>query len=151
MIGIAALAINRRLVTQKNNTKSGALSKVMVIVGYGLIAVIAGIAGFALLTQVRASMPSLGQGNEINILIVFAAIQSSKLLKNSFAAMGYGLLIIMMLSVMRNALHFMGVVANLHLYVEAFIALVLLCTACAAQGGWRSVLNANLNECEVKD
>jgi len=123
----------------------------MVILGYGLISVIAGIAGFALLVRLRQASPTFGQGYEINILLVFAAIQSSKLLNNSFAAMGYGLLIMLVLVIIRNALHFMGVIANLHFYVEAFIALVLLCTACAAQGGWRSMLNANLNECEVKD
>jgi len=143
-LALAALAITKRLPMVKDEKKRGSLPKLMNMFGYALVAIIAGIAGYAMLRNFNVMAPSIQDDIVIRIILIFAAVQSSKLLKNNIIALGYGLgvtLIIAMSSVVRIWLHMP------HFFVdaaEAGLAIWLICVACAANGGWRSVLNANL-------
>jgi len=147
IIGLTALAINMRLPLLKPY-KNKILSKVMVIIGYGFIAVIAGIFGFAMLRSFGAAGAFYGQGYDITILIIFAALQSSKFFKNSLISLGYGFLIVILLTISRNAMMFSDFPVYIIEIPNILIAILLLCTACIAQGGWKSMLSANLSECD---
>ena len=150
VIAVVALIVTNRFSAKNKGKKKGFLPRLLDIVGYGLVAVIAGLAGIAMLSRYGASMVTMGAGNEVFLIFVFAAVQSSKLLKNGLSALGYGLLASLMLSVQRNALNFLGVQRGWQSLFETLMTLMLLCAACAAQGGWRSVLGPNLSECEEK-
>jgi len=122
----------------------------MDMLGYALVAIIAGIAGFAFLRRLGAASLTIGSGFETNIILIFAAIQSSKLLKNNVIALGYGLVVVLILTTYRIAAIGFGMSPFWLNAVEAGLAFQLICAACIAQGGWRSVLHTNLEPIEEK-
>ena len=147
-LALAALAITKRLPVVKDEKKDS-FPKLMNMFGYALVAVISGIAGYAMLRNFNFVMaPPIQDDLVIRIILIFAAVQSSKLLKNNIIALGYGLgvaFIIAMSNVVSVWLHMS------HFFVgaaETGLAIWLICVACAANGGWRSVLNANLETME---
>jgi len=149
-IALVALIITNRFPKQKREKKNGFSLKLMVIFGYALVAIIAGIAGFAMISQLGAASTSMGNGWDIYIIFIFAAVQSSKLLKNNLIALGYGLAAALIFTVFRNTIMVYNIFYMWVRAIEATMALMLLCAACAAQGGWRSALGSNLSECEEK-
>jgi len=151
VIAIGAILITNRLPAFKRVETKGAKQKLMDILGYGLVAIIACIAGYVMLRRLNVAAPFVGSGFEISIITIFAAVQSSKLLKNSLVALAYGLAVTLMLSLVNNVIIFIGINAFWNTAYQAIMALILLCTACAAQGGWRSMLTSNLEECLKKD
>jgi len=146
LIALTALLIANRLPIFNIGKNSPILQKLKDALGYALVAVIAGIAGLSLLGRMGAATVNAGTGYEVLILTVFAAVQSSKLLKNNIAALGYGLLVTLILVIIRNALMFLMVDMPMQSVIEAVIALFILFIACVAQGGWRAMLNSNLSE-----
>jgi len=146
LIALTALLITNRLPLLNIGKNSPIRQKLKDALGYALVAVIAGIAGLSLLGRMGAATVNAGTGYEVFIITVFAAVQSSKLLRNNIAALGYGLLVTLILIMIRNALIFLFVDMPIQTIIEAVIALFMLCVACVAQGGWRSMLNSNLSE-----
>jgi len=151
LIVLTALLITNRLPVLKIGKNSFFQQKVKDALGYALVAVIAGIAGLSLLGRLGAATVNVGTGYEVLIITVFAAVQSSKLLRNNIAALGYGLFVTLILILIRNALTFLSVNMPVQTLTEAAIALFMLCIACTAQGGWRSMLNSNLSACTEID
>ena len=150
-IAVVALAITNRRPTLNKEKKNGVIPKLLDIIGYGLVAIIAGISGVAMLSRAGVATASMGTGYELIIIMVFAAVQSSKLLKNNLLALVYGLAVTLILTVYRTTLIFLALTVAWQHLVEANMVLLLLCAACAAQGGWRSVLGSNLSECVEKN
>ena len=151
LIALTALLITNRLPVLKIGKNSLFRQKLKDALGYAFIAVIAGIAGLSLLGRTGAATANVGSGYEAFIIMVFAAVQCSKLLKNNIAAMGCGLLVTLVFIMIRNALAFLYVDVPMQTVIEAAMALFMLCIACAAQGGWKSMLNSNLSACTEKD
>jgi len=159
VIAILALVITRRLLKPKAARKQGVLPKLMDIIGYGFVAVIAGIAGVLYLNRFGLANPYISNSGEfgIFIIIIFAAVLSSRLLRNGLIAMAYGVVTAALLICLRYVIMLLGESIewlNAILWagiIDAVIALILLCVACAAQGGWRSMLTANLSKCSETD
>jgi len=149
-IALVALLITNRFPREKREKKKGFLPKLKDIFGYTLVAIIAGIAGVALLTRMSVATPNMGSGYELYIIFIFAAVQSSKRLKNNLIALLYGLGAALMITIFRNATMVLNMQLMWQRMLEANMAVMLLCAACAAQGGWRSTLGSNLSECEEK-
>jgi len=138
-----ALSAARRLpvLRRRENTINQKLAD---LIGYGFVAVIACIGGLVLLFRIQYTGPAIGSGYEINIFIIFAAIQSSNLLKNNYTAMGYGLFVALMLIVTQNLLSLLGVSVSFQLIIQAIMALLLLSAAGVARGKWASNYNSSL-------
>ena len=149
-VAFGALAVTKRLMNQKDERKQGVLPKLMDVLGYGLVAIIAVIAGFALINWNGGASSWDGYQYQVYVIIVFAAVKSSRLLKSSMVALAYGFAAALVLSVYWHAVYIARFIIDLSYWNEvifAAIALLLFCTACAAQGGWRSMLTPNLSEC----
>ena len=146
ILAFGALAITRHLVKQKQKIKRGILSKVMDIAGYGLVALIAGIAGYLSVNLYGSAHPNMGQGYEIYVLIIFAAVQSCRMFSNGMLALVYGVFVAFIYTLLSMALQILVSGYNLLNIIYTSIALILLCTACVAQGGWKSALGANLSD-----
>ena len=143
VFAFAALSAARRLpvLRRKENTIK---QKTLDLIGYGFVAIVACIAGLVFLFRVQFAGPAIGSGYDINIIIIFAAIQSSRLLKDNYAAMGYGLFVALLLVVTQNSLQLLGVNVSFQLIIQALMALLLLGAAGAARGRWASSYNSNL-------
>jgi len=151
LIALAALLITNRLPVLKIGKNSNFLQKVKDALGYVLVAVIAGTAGILMVARSGGVTANKGIGYEPFIIIVFAAVQSSRLLKNNIAALVYGLAVTLMFITTRTALMFLWVDMSMLYVIEAAMTFFMLCITCVAQGGWRSMLSSNLSECTEKD
>jgi len=139
---IALSAARRSPVLKRRETTIN--QKMADLIGYGFVAIIACIAGLLLLFRTQYTGPAIGSGYDINIIIIFAAVQSSSLLKNNYTAMGYGLFIALILVVIQNILGLLNVNYSIQLIIQAIMALLLLSAAGVARGKWASNHNSNL-------
>jgi len=143
LFAFIALSAARRLPARRRNENT-VTQKLADLTGYGFVAVIACIAGLAIFFRFQSAGPAVGSGYDINIIIIFAAIQSSRLLRSNYNAMGYGLFIALMLVVTQNSLNLLNVSHSFQLIVQAIMALLLLGAAGVARGRWASNHNSNL-------
>ena len=143
IIAFIALLIAKRMPVLKSN-ENRISQKMVDLLGYGFVAIIAGLSGLAILFRISSALPYTASGYEINIIIVFAAIQLSQLLKNNLSAMVFGLFTALIIVVLQNILMLLGVSAYFSQIVQVVVALLLLGAAGAARGRWASNLNSNL-------
>jgi len=121
----------------------------MVMFAYVLIAVIAAIAGYAQLMRMGMAFPNMPSPRlEVHLIVIFAAVQSSKLLKNNIIALGYGLLVSIILIMSEYIVWLLDMPFVVNDIVAFGLALQQICIACAANGGWRSLLKVNLESVE---
>ena len=146
VLAFGTLAFTRRLIKPKPGRKYGALSKSMDILGYGFVALIACLAGYLICNRINMVYTQSGYEYETSILIIFLAVQSCKVLKNGMLALVYGLLFAIIITISEAAMSVMGFANYWFDIFYGTTALILLCTACIAQGGWKSALGANLSE-----
>ena len=143
-VAIAALAITKRLPVSGIGQKRGAVPKLMDMLGYALVAIISGIAGYVWLRRLGVASPAMGSGYEVYVILIFAAVQSSRLLKNNVIALCYGLVVAFVLIMSNMAIMRLGLSHVWQSAIEAGLALQLVCVACAANGGWRAALSASI-------
>ena len=148
MLAITAMLITKKLIPNKSGQQRRGFPRLTTMLGYAIVAIIAGIAGYATLARVGVASLWVGDGLEIRILVIFAAIQSSRLLKNGVVALIYGLFVALILTM--SAINNASALPWVQPATEASLAIWLICAACAAQGGWRTVLGTNLEPVEQR-
>jgi hypothetical protein len=115
------------------------MQKLARVLGYVFVAVIAVFAGYAHTVRLGAAVPRVGADLTIPIILIFSAVQSSKLLKNNLVALGYGLVVALILTLSRIAMSIININIYLMQIIQAGMALIMLALAAAAQGGGRSL------------
>jgi len=146
VLAFGTLAFTRRLLKPKPGRKTGILSKSMDILGYGFVALIACIAGYLMANRTGWVTIYQGEGYVVYILIIFFAVQSAGILKNGMLSLLYGLIVAAVITVGSVAMQMLDFTYEWQEITHGIIALILLCTACIVQGGWRGALGANLSE-----
>jgi len=145
IIGILALIVTKRFPVHKREHK---FPRLRVMFGYFLVTVIAGLAGYVFIIRVGGVTLATDEGLMTSVIVIFAAVQSSKLLKNNIIALVYGIFVALLLTVSTHVNILLGLSPFWVRAIEAGFAFQLVCVACAAQGGWRTALGANLEPVE---
>jgi len=137
--GIAVLALwfTGRLTGRK--AQASVPWKPATMLGYGFVAILSAAAGLVTLASVGAASPATGRDMEVNILFFFAAVQSSRLLDNGLAALGYALAAAFVWTVVNTSMTFLRVAAGFQTIALSAMALALLVVACCARGGYRRI------------
>jgi len=134
---VLALLFAGRLFSRKPTASAARPTAVML--GYAFVALIAVMAGLSSLSRVGAASPSVNTSLDVNILFYFAAIQTSRLLDNGFAALGYAIVTAFILTILNTVLSLLALEVFFQSIIISILALILLCVACIARGGFRRV------------